>query len=67
MIDGYVRLASIGLRRYTAETQNRDCASRLLLTNALRLCVAEVGEIETARLVLEVLQTRPGKPSKDAA
>lgn len=58
-----VRLAAIGLRRYTAETENRDCSSRLLLTSALRMFVDQAGAKEAAAVVLGILTEDP----KDAA
>jgi hypothetical protein len=51
----YPRLLSIALRKYTAEPETRGAAVRMLLTNAVRLCMAHLGQTETAKIALQAL------------
>lgn len=50
-----VRMASIALRKYTALPQERGAAVRMLLRNAVRMCVAHLGGQEAAKIALEAL------------
>lgn len=49
------RLLSIALRKYTAEPETRPPAVRMILLNAIRLCIAHLGRDETSKLALQAL------------
>lgn len=50
-----LRLLATAVRRYGAEPDSRDAAARVMLLNALRLCVHHLGEREAAKIALLVL------------
>ncbi|WP_133254290.1 hypothetical protein [Phenylobacterium deserti] len=52
----FPRFISIALRKYSAQPESRDAACRMLLMNAVRLCVAHLGRKKAAELVLEALK-----------
>lgn len=53
--DSLFRLLSIGHRKYSTDPATRESATRLMLTNALRLHAEHTSRGEAARLVLELL------------
>lgn len=54
----FPRMVSIALRKYTVEPNNREPAVKMLLRNAVRLCVAHLGREQAASLVFETLQEK---------
>lgn len=49
------RLLSIASRRFSAEPDNRPAAARMMLTSALRIARAYLGDEEAARITLRTL------------
>jgi hypothetical protein len=51
----FPRLISIAIRKYASLPEERGPAVRMLLRNAIRLCIAHLGAQETAAIALETL------------
>lgn len=56
----FPRLISIAIRKYASLPEERGPAVRMLLRNAIRLCIAHLGAQETATIALETLKEDKG-------